>query len=225
MKTWKIILIIAIVVVLGIIVILSLKHKKTDDNKTANNTEQTNQQPQVNNNQNTNTTPMEDIDIQNKFVTLSVQGYGDIKLELYDEDAPKAVENFLRLTQKGYYDNVTFHRIIKGFMIQGGDPDGTGMGGDSIWGSEFADELNPDTTSYRTGYVKGVLAMANRGPNTNGSQFFIMLEDTTLPHNYTIFGKVVAGQNVVDKIGSVQTGPNDAPVQKVVITKATISDK
>lgn len=225
MKTWQIILIIAIIVALGIIGILALKHKDPDDNKTESKTEQTNSQPQVNSNQNTNTTTsMEDIDIKNKFVTLNVQGFGDIKLELYDEDAPKAVENFLALTKKGYYDGIIFHRIIKGFMIQGGDPTGTGSGGESIFGETFADELNPDTASYRAGYVKGVLAMANRGPNTNGSQFFIMLEDTPLPHNYTIFGKVVVGQDVVDKIGSVATNPGDSPKDKVVITKATISD-
>lgn len=171
------------------------------------------------------------IDIQNKFVTLSVAGFGDIKVELYDKDAPKTVENFLRLTRSGYYDGVTFHRVSKGFVIQGGDPTGTGAGGESAFGSDFADELNPNTPSGKEGYKKGVLAMANRGPNTNSSQFFIMLDDAPqLPFAYTIFGKVVAGQDVVDKIGQVQITPgmaptDGAPVTPVVITKATISDK
>lgn len=170
------------------------------------------------------------IDIKNKFVTLSVEGFGDIKVQLYDNDAPKTVENFLRLTNSGYYDCLTFHRIAKGFVIQGGDPTGTGSGGDSAFGGEFADELNPNTPSAKAGYAKGVLAMANRGPNTNTSQFFIMLADNQLPYNYTIFGKVVSGLDIVDKIGQVaitpQMGPTDgAPVEKVTITKATISDK
>lgn len=172
----------------------------------------------------------EKIDIKNKFVTLSVEGFGDIKVQLYDNDAPKTVENFLRLTNSGYYDCLTFHRIAKGFVIQGGDPTGTGSGGESAFGGEFADELNPNTPSGKAGYAKGVLAMANRGPNTNTSQFFIMLADNDLPFNYTIFGKVVAGLDIVDKIGQVaitpQMGPTDgSPVEKVTITKATISDK
>lgn len=231
MKTWQIILVIAIVVVAGVIVILSLKNSGNDDaNKISNTAEQTNTQPQENTNQSNTNTMEESFSIKNKFVTLSVQGYGDIKVELYDEDAPKTVENFLRLTDKGYYDGVIFHRVSKGFVIQGGDPTGTGSGGESAWGGTFEDELNPNTASYKAGYTKGVLAMANRGANTNSSQFFIMLDDVPLPHNYTIFGKVVAGQDVVDKIGAVeitpQMGPTDgAPKQKIVITKATISDK
>ncbi len=170
------------------------------------------------------------IDIKNKFVTLKVKDYGDIKVQLYDQDAPKTVENFLKLTNSGYYNCITFHRIAKDFVIQGGDPTGTGSGGESAFGGEFADELNPNTPSYKAGYVKGVLAMANRGPNTNTSQFFIMLGDIQLPHNYTIFGKVVVGQDVVDKIGKAeitpQLGPTDgAPKVPIVIETATISDK
>lgn len=170
------------------------------------------------------------VDIAGKYVTLKVKGFGDIKVQLYDKDAPKTVENFLRLVNAGYYDCLTFHRVAKGFVIQGGDPTGTGSGGDSAFGGEFADELNPDTASYKAGYVKGVLAMANRGPNTNTSQFFIMIGDVSLPHAYTIFGKVTTGLNVVDKIGAVditpQLGPTDgAPKTPVVIEKATISSK
>jgi cyclophilin family peptidyl-prolyl cis-trans isomerase len=173
-----------------------------------------------------------DIAIQNKFVTIDVKDFGTIKLQLYDKDAPKAVTNFLRLTDAGYYDCLTFHRISKGFVIQGGDPKGDGTGGTSAYGKPFEDELNPNTPSYKAGYVKGVLAMANAGPNTNGSQFFIMLNDVPLDHNYTIFGKVVMGQDVVDKIGQVditpnpEMGPNDGkPVTPVVMQKVTISNQ
>lgn len=126
---------------------------------------------------------------------------GDIAIELYSNDAPKTVMNFATLAKNGYYDNLTFHRVEPGFVIQGGDPNGNGTGGSSIYGAKFEDELNPKTTSYKTGYKEGVLAMANSGPNTNGSQFFIMLKDNeTLPKNYTIFGKVIAGMDVVPKI-------------------------
>jgi peptidyl-prolyl cis-trans isomerase-like 1 len=125
---------------------------------------------------------------------------GLIEVELYPQDAPKASENFSTLASQGYYDGLTFHRVEPGFVIQGGDPTGTGRGGSSIFGAKFEDELNPETQSYKDGYKEGVLAMANSGPNTNGSQFFIMLEDTSLPHLYTIFGKVVKGLDVVHQI-------------------------
>ncbi|MCR4278060.1 MAG: peptidylprolyl isomerase [Candidatus Berkelbacteria bacterium] len=126
---------------------------------------------------------------------------GDITLELYPNDAPKTVMNFATLAKNGYYDNLTFHRVEPGFVIQGGDPSGNGTGGASIFGAKFEDELNPNTASYKTGYLEGVLAMANSGPNTNGSQFFIMLKDNeTLPKNYTIFGRVTSGNDVVKKI-------------------------
>jgi cyclophilin family peptidyl-prolyl cis-trans isomerase len=123
---------------------------------------------------------------------------GTIVFETYDADAPATAKNFVDLANKGFYNGVIFHRVIPGFMIQGGDPTGTGRGGP---GYKFADELNPSTESYKKGYVKGTVAMANSGPNTNGSQFFIMLEDNlSLPPNYTIFGKVTKGQDVVSKI-------------------------
>jgi cyclophilin family peptidyl-prolyl cis-trans isomerase len=105
-------------------------------------------------------------------------------------------------------------------MIQGGDPTGTGMGGP---GYKFDDELNPNTASYKAGYKKGVVAMANAGPNTNGSQFFIMHQDYPLPNNYTIFGHVVSGQDVVDKIANVQTGANDKPTTPVVMKTVTVN--
>ncbi len=125
---------------------------------------------------------------------------GLIEIELYPQDAPKTVENFATLTARGYYNGLTFHRVEPGFVIQGGDPSGNGTGGKSIFGDTFADELNPETQSYKNGYKEGVVAMANRGPNTNGSQFFIMLADNDLPHAYTIFGKVVKGMDMVKQI-------------------------
>jgi peptidyl-prolyl cis-trans isomerase-like 1 len=139
-----------------------------------------------------------------KEVAVIETTLGTIEAELYPADAPKTVENFVGLAGKKYFDGIIFHRVVPGFVIQGGDPTGTGAGGKSIWGKEFADELNPATASYKEGYKKGVLAMANRGPNTNTSQFFIMLADNpTLPKNYTIFGKVTRGIEVVDAIGNV----------------------
>lgn len=126
---------------------------------------------------------------------------GDIEFETYPKDASKTVANFSTLAKKGYYNGLTFHRVEPGFVIQGGDPNGNGSGGYSIYGPTFEDELNPDTVSYKEGYKEGVVAMANRGPNTNGSQFFIMLADNdSLPKNYTIFGKVTKGMDVVKQI-------------------------
>ena len=153
------------------------------------------------------------------IITLRTN-FGEIKFATYDADAPKAVSNFITLVEKGFYDNVTFHRVIPGFMIQGGDPKGNGTGGP---GYTFEDELNPSTDSYKEGYKKGVVAMANAGPNTNGSQFFIMLEDYPLPNNYTIFGKVVESQGVVDMIGAVKTSASDKPLEPVVIQKVTVA--
>lgn len=146
--------------------------------------------------------------LKSKLVDLEVKDFGTIRVELYPKDAPKTVENFLRLTDAKYYDCVTFHRVAKGFVIQAGDPTGTGAGGQSAFGREFEDELSSSTPSFKEGYQKGVLAMANRGPNTNTSQFFIMLEDVPLPPNYTIFGKVTEGLDVVERIGQVEIVPN-----------------
>ena len=147
---------------------------------------------------------------------------GDIVFETYDSDAPKTVENFITLAEKGFYDGVIFHRVISGFMIQGGDPDGNGTGGP---GYDFEDELDPNTDSAKEGYKRGVVAMANRGPNTNGSQFFIMHADYPLPHNYTIFGKVISGIETVDAIAGVETGAGDMPLEPVVMEKVTVSEK
>ena len=156
--------------------------------------------------------------ITNKMIKIETNK-GDITLELFSNDAPKTVENFITLANKGFYDGVIFHRIISGFMIQGGDPTGTGTGGP---GYKFADELNPNTESYKRGYVRGTLAMANSGPNTNGSQFFIMHQDNDLPHKYTIFGKVVSGLETVDAIAGVEVNVNDRPLEDVIIKKVTV---
>ncbi len=147
---------------------------------------------------------------------------GKIVFETYDQDAPKTVENFITLANKGFYNGLIFHRVIKGFMIQGGDPTGTGRGGP---GYTFADELNPSSQSYKNGYKRGVVAMANAGPNTNGSQFFIMHQDTPLPNNYTIFGNVISGIETVDAIANTKTGANDMPVEKMIMNKVTVEDK
>ncbi len=152
------------------------------------------------------------------LITLKTS-LGDIQFETYDADAPKTVQNFITLANKGFYNNVIFHRVIPGFMIQGGDPTGTGTGGP---GYTFADELNPATPSYQAGYKKGVVAMANAGPNTNGSQFFIMLADYPLPNNYTIFGKVTRGQDVVDAIGVLPRDSNDRPLTPPAIKSVAI---
>src|SRR3989338_5482464 len=125
------------------------------------------------------------------------------------------------LIEKGYYDGVIFHRVIKNFMIQGGDPTGTGRGGTSLWGGKFEDEVTPDVTFDR----KGLLAMANAGPGTNGSQFFITTVPT--PHlnmHHTIFGEVVSGYDVVTKIENIQVGPGDKPVQPQKIIKAYVKE-
>ena len=155
--------------------------------------------------------------------------YGTIEFGTYDNDAPKTVQNFINLAQKGFYNGLTFHRVISGFMIQGGAPycsfaTSTGLCGTGGPGYKFADELNPNTESYKQGYVRGVVAMANSGPNTNGSQFFIMHEDNALSHDYTIFGKVISGMDVVDKIAAVKTDANDRPISPVIMESVTVGE-
>lgn len=126
---------------------------------------------------------------------------GDIDIDLYPTAAPKTVTNFATLAAHKFYDGLTFHRVEPGFVVQGGDPNGNGTGGYSIYGGQFADEITPDADVYLTGYIEGVVAMANSGPNTNGSQFFIMWSDhADLPKNYTIFGKVTQGMDTVHKM-------------------------
>ena len=149
---------------------------------------------------------------------------GTIKFELLEEDAPKTTENFRLLAEKGYYDDVIFHRVIPNFMIQGGDPLGEGYGGESAWGGKFDDEINRTSPLYQGVYDKGTVAMANSGPNTNGSQFFIMHVDYGLPPSYAKFGKVIEGQDVVDAIAQVERNSNDKPLEPVVMNKVTIEE-
>ena len=149
---------------------------------------------------------------------------GTIRFELLETDAPKTVENFRQLAERGYYDGVIFHRVIKGFMIQGGDPTGTGRGGESAEGGRFADEINPSSEVYKRGYKAGTVAMANAGPNTNGSQFFIMHTDYGLPPSYTIFGRLTSGEDVLDKIAASKTGAQDRPLNPAMINAIEITE-
>lgn len=173
---------------------------------------------------------------------------GTIIFKLFPELAPKTVENFVTHAKNGYYEGVTFHRVIEDFMIQGGDPTGTGMGGESIYGEKFEDEFSPNLFN-----IRGALSMANAGPNTNGSQFFIVqnrhfnegfkdeMEKAGYPleviehyvanggtpwldFRHTVFGQVIDGMEVVDRIASLPTGPQDRPLEKVEIRKITIFD-
>jgi len=142
---------------------------------------------------------------------------GEMEFSLFEAAAPKTCENFRGLVEKGYYNGIIFHRVIPNFMIQGGDPTGTGRGGESIWGSPFQDEFSADLKFTKP----GILAMANAGPNTNGSQFFITTAETSwLNGKHTIFGEIVRGQDVMKKIETTQTGPGDRPVQEQKIIKA-----
>lgn len=147
---------------------------------------------------------------------------GNIQLRLY-KDTPKTVENFVRLIDKKYYDGVTFHRVIPGFMIQGGDPTGSGNGGDSIYGGDFGDEFRDNLKFTK----KGLLAMANRGPNTNTSQFFITVDSYRYPFNFlenkhTIFGEVTEGFDVLEKIATTPRNAQDKPDTPVVMNKVTL---
>ena len=166
---------------------------------------------------------------------------GDLKIKLFPEIAPKAVENFVKLAESGYYNGIIFHRVIPDFMIQGGDPTGTGMGGESVWGSSFEDEFSDKAFN-----LKGALSMANAGPHTNGSQFFIVSASQTpanmvgqleaagypveiveaykenggtpwLDNRHTVFGHVIEGMDIVDSIQNVKRGPQDKPVNDIVI--------
>ena len=152
---------------------------------------------------------------------------GEIEFELLPQAAPKAVENFRLLAEHGYYDGLTFHRVVKGFMLQGGDPLGDGRGGESAWGGSFPDEIDANSALYKAGYRRGVVAMANRGPNTNTSQFFIMHQDYRLPPAYVIFAKVVRGFEVVDALAELPMNPGmdgarSSPVTPIIIRKVTI---
>lgn len=144
---------------------------------------------------------------------------GTFEIALRPDIAPKASENFLKHAESGYYNGIIFHRVIKGFMIQGGDPTGTGRGGKSIWGAPFEDEVTDSAKFDR----QGLLAMANSGPKTNGSQFFITTAATPwLNKKHTIFGEVVKGYDVIQKIESTKVAPGDRPVDEVKIIKMTV---
>lgn len=172
---------------------------------------------------NQSTTNNESVKVENTNDTMTVAVFktnmGTFEAELYPDKTPKTVENFTGLAEKGYYKGVIFHRVIPGFMIQGGDPTGTGRGGQSIWGKPFEDEVN-------TGLVfdsPGILAMANAGPNTNGSQFFITVAPTPwLNGHHTIFGKIISGMDVVNAISKVDRNAQDRPNKDVVIEDITI---
>lgn len=156
-----------------------------------------------------------EIDPQKSYTAAITTSAGDISVELLPQEAPQTVNNFVFLARQGFYDGVIFHRTIKGFMIQGGDPTGTGTGGP---GYKFNDER------VRLPYNRGIVAMANSGPNTNGSQFFIMHQNYGLPPNYTIFGRVTDGMDIVDAIATAPTGPSDRPTEPVTIEGITIKE-
>jgi len=176
------------------------------------------------NNQSTTNSETQKVETKNDTMTVAVfnTNMGKFEAELYPDKAPKAVENFTGLAEKNYYKGVIFHRVIPGFMIQGGDPTGSGRGGQSIWGKSFEDEVN-------TGLIfdsPGVLAMANAGPNTNGSQFFITVAPTPwLNGHHTIFGKIISGMDVVNSISTVQRNAQDKPLKDVVIQDIKIEKR
>ena len=156
------------------------------------------------------------IDLDKTYSATLHTNHGDIDIEFDALTSPLTVNNFVFLARDGFYDGVMFHRVINGFMIQGGDPTGTGMGGP---GYSFRDELDGSGR-----YSRDTVTMANAGPNTNGSQFFIMHADYGLPHRYTIFGQVTDGMDVVDKIATTPTGSQDRPHEDCVIKTVTISE-
>lgn len=156
-------------------------------------------------------------------VAVMKTNMGTIEIELFESETPKTVANFVGLAEKGYYNGVVFHRVIENFMIQGGDPTGTGRGGESIYGKKFDDEI---VTSLKH-EGPGILSMANAGPNTNGSQFFITLIATPwLDGKHTVFGKVISGMDVVNAIGKVETSkPGDRPLKDVVMESVSIEKR
>jgi len=146
---------------------------------------------------------------------------GNIEIQLYPDITPKTCENFVGLVEKGYYDGIIFHRIIKDFMIQGGDPTGTGRGGESLWGGKFEDEVTSELQFNR----KGLLAMANSGPGTNGSQFFITTKATPwLNMKHTIFGEVISDYSVIEALNNIKTAPGDRPIEQQEIIKAYVKE-
>jgi len=181
-----------------------------------------------NKNQNISTNDQKEIstmtELKKDTITVAViqTTMGTIELELFADKAVKTVQNFVGLAEKKYYDGIIFHRVIDNFMIQGGDPAGTGSGGESIWGKPFEDEVKTGLKHSS----EGILSMANAGPNTNGSQFFITLKATPwLDGKHTVFGKVISGMEVVKAIGKTKTNQNDKPLIDVVMQKVTIEKR
>jgi cyclophilin family peptidyl-prolyl cis-trans isomerase len=158
------------------------------------------------------------IDTSKTYTATIRTNRGTITAKLFADEAPRTVNNFVFLAREGFYDGVIFHRVIRGFMLQGGDPTGTGTGGP---GYRFEDELE---AARSRGYKMGTLAMANAGPNTNGSQFFIMHQDYGLPPQYNVFGKATDGLDVVDDIATTATSAGDRPVEDVVIETIEIAE-
>ena len=195
-------------IVAGIIILSLFFSKEPAKNETANQTV-------------TKSSPPMTIDVSKKYSGDVTTNFGDFTVEFFTKETPKTVNNFITLAKENFYNGTVFHRIIKGFMIQGGDPKGDGTGGP---GYKFDDE--PITRDYK----RGIVAMANSGPNTNGSQFFIMHKDYDLPKNYVIFGQVTKGLDIIDKIANVEvedngTGEKSKPKEKVSISKITITEK
>ena len=155
------------------------------------------------------------IDPKKRYAAVIETSAGTLTADLFASEVPNTVNNFVFLAREGFYDGVIFHRVIEGFMIQGGDPTGTGRGGP---GYKFPDE------PVNRPYTRGTLAMANAGPNTNGSQFFVMHADYRLPPNYTVFGKLTAGEPALDAIATARVGSQDRPVEPVSITSVTITE-
>ena len=174
------------------------------------------------NNQQKEAPPMTELKKDTITVAVIQTNMGIIELELFADKAVKTVQNFVGLAEKKYYDGIIFHRVINDFMIQGGDPIGTGSGGESIWGKSFEDEVETGLKHESD----GILSMANAGPNTNGSQFFITLKATPwLDERHTVFGKVISGLDVVKAIGKTKTNQNDRPLTDIVMQKVTIEKR
>lgn len=246
MKKFKLICIILSVVMLVSFITACSKNNKKDSSSTSDSSENKNQKIEM--------LQFEEPTKDTPIATIKVKDFGEIKIMLFKKQAPKSVENFVKHSKDGYYNNTTLHRIMKDFMIQGGDPEGTGMGGESIWGKSFEIETNPSLRHYR-----GALSMANTGqPNSNGSQFFIVQQSKVadglikqmseadwpekviekykeiggvpqLDGGYTVFGQVIEGMEVVDKIADVKVtansgGEKSVPVENVIIETITIQE-
>jgi cyclophilin family peptidyl-prolyl cis-trans isomerase len=173
--------------------------------------------------ENTNTTPSTSKSVPAGNIAVLETDAGNIKIELLPNDSPKTVENFKLLAQSNFYNGLVFHRIQSGFMIQGGDPNGNGTGGRTASGQPLPNEINTSSPLYQAGYLRGVVAMANRGrPETGSSQFFIMHQNYRLPPAYTIFGKVTEGIEIVDKIATAPLSAPERPATPVVMRKVYI---